>query len=577
MSHNLGKFTSCPACGQEFGIAPRGLYKGRWQPPSLRLELCGEVGGAVEWRLSTFGVDRQDWPSPGFRQAGVRYVYWLCGGGHLFLDHVVLNHGHPSPKWQVEKFDVAAAVGGVAAGKSYLLLRALSQQLTPIGLDTAGTPARAVQRVQSHVLEAKPMKLLSRQYANTSQDGTPITATTTNEMLPSRFLADHVSRDLVGKIREIHRELIPDEYADPARWGNSIRQPIVQRYTIGGRNVFTAVADMAGESFESDEEEVEYQRNLLGSYESLLWVIDPVVARPFLRLLPDDVRGKVRMASMRPDGDVEADVDAAQRYRENTQRNVADQLSYDVGTFGGTRAGPEQRLQVCFTKADLVLLALRQGKRLDELGRAGEVVDGVARYLVHVATCASGPGQRMKVTEATWNQVVEQLALEAHEPLIRREHALHVARELVRHFSDPDAFWNLVHHGDADEVKIPTGALPSETPGRIDVPALDVHLRDALNSVEPLELHPRDLVMSALTCGLVHGLGFGQPVGAMLGQTWRQLRFFLCSPLTEVPVMAMSSAEHFRPMDGNASFALQSGRSAGLTQLQLTLLAGVRS
>src|SRR5215470_13960625 len=135
MPQNLDRLARCPACGGNLGPSPPPpSSNGEWWPPSMQLEVNEGERGTLDWRLSVFSRRHGPWSSADFRPARVRWVYWMCGDGHIFLDHLRL-HGGPDPKWTVDDFNIIAAVGGVAAGKSYLLLRTLHQHLGLSGIE----------------------------------------------------------------------------------------------------------------------------------------------------------------------------------------------------------------------------------------------------------------------------------------------------------------------------------------------------------------------------------------------------------------------------------------------------------
>lgn len=567
---NLRMFPGCPACGSDFGSPPAG------RPPSLRLDLGGGSPGKKSWRLSLFtetgGLGRF-WASPSFVAADTETVYWLCGDGHLYFDHRVLTSGRRATTGLIEDHDRAAMVGSIAAGKSYLLLRTLSQHLT-LPPDARTSATQPIRKLVGDPVEERPMTILKTEYQKAAEQGIPLSQTNLQEMMPVPFLAGTVGQDLVDQIHRIHAELNPTAEPDP-NWGNRVRQPIVQRYDAAGKRVFTSVADLPGEFYNTATSNSN-RSSVLRGYSSLLWVVDPIVVPEFRDFLPDDVRDLVTVSSMRPDAPIQADLRKARIRRAAQQREIANRLANDEDGISGN-VGKTQQVLVCFTKADLVALATQHGRPLSELGKHDTVVEGVANYLIHVATRASASGQDGGdyVEPLVWDSVIGELSGARHERANRNAMARHIARAMVGHYSDGERLWNLVHDGDEDLIDVPTGERDIETSGKISVPSLEQHVAAAMTRTQAGVLRQRDLVMSALACGLVVGLDLTGAVHDLLDQHWRDVRFFLCSPFGKVPVITPGSADHFEPMDGTDFPALDS-RSAALVQLHLSLLTGVR-
>jgi hypothetical protein len=573
---NYGDLTRCPACDDDLGVPLSTEPDGRIRRPSLRLELCGEQRGAMDWRLSLWDGSKSWKPSPRFHPARVRLVYRVCGDGHVFLANVVSGGTNPLAAWRAEQFDVIAAVGGVAAGKSYLMLRALSQHLTVSGLTYVDTPVRPAQ---VHVynadwLEAAPLELLKRDYHGTEVQGLPIAPTTYRYMLPFEFLADQVSPGLVQQILEIHEELLGADNVDKISWGQRIRQPIVRRYNLGGRRVLAAVADLPGEVFTPDSVQYHHHRYLLRNYGTLAWVIDTVICEPFVRFLPPEVAATSLAASMRPDAVVNDKTDEIRKERNHIQHSLADTLT-ELGGLSED-VGPVQYLLVCVTKADLIRLALHE-RSLRELGARDEVVTGVAAYLVEIARRAGGTYPTVAVDEGVHRSITGWINRFDHEPTLVRKAAEQLADRIVDYYSAPSAFWELVHGGAGADIDVPerepTQILHSV---RIRVPSLDEHVAYSLIPGEGGILRARDVIMSALGCGIAYGLGFGQSIDALLQQRWRELRFYLCSPLVEVPVSIESTDELIAPRERLASFPGVGARSAALSQLLLSMLRRLR-
>ncbi|MEJ2857631.1 MULTISPECIES: hypothetical protein [unclassified Saccharothrix] len=563
---NLAPFDACPACGHDFGVAPA---EG---PPSLHLAIGPGPSGRPQWRLSLFdehGQPGKHWQSAEYDPGQAQDVYWLCGDGHLFFDHHL--QGVRRTTARIDRFAGAAAVGAIAAGKSYLLLRTLNQELAlpPASRDTrSGAPP---VKMNGTVFEERPMRALRREYDSTVEDNVPLDRTSLLEMVPTGFLADAVGDDVVQQIRQIHVELLG---ASPARWGTVVRQPIVQRYGLRGRVLITSVADLPGEFFNAETYDQEYRQRALAKYDSLVWTIDPIVEPRFTAFLPPDDVQRLTMGSIRPDEATLRDLDRARKRRRVQQRDIADRLTAQ-GDFGKDDS-TTRKLLVCLTKADLVTHAVRDGRGLAELGAPDAVVTGVADYLVDVSNrCAGRIGHEEVVEQAVWDGLVRDLTRDLEVPEIREDIARHVARELVRHYSDGERLWNLIHDGGEDRISVEAGGSETELARKIAVPSIDQHVAASLAPGEGGLLRQRDLVMSALTCGLVYGLGLAQTVRQLFDQRWRETRFYLCSPFGQVPVLSPGTQDRFE-LEGGREFPAASEPSAALTQLKLGLLSGVQ-
>jgi hypothetical protein len=568
IARNLGAFEGCPACGTDFGTPPSTL------PPSLRLDLGAGPAGRKPWRLSLFtetGDIGKSWTSETFAESRTEAVYWLCGDGHLYFDHRVDRNGRQVATWLVEDHDRAAMVGGVAAGKTYLLLRTINQHLM-LGPRYSAVTA-PLRKLVGDPIEERPLRALKNEYLKAMGQGIPLSRTGLQSLMPRWLLAETIGDDLVEQILAIHAELGVADH-DPDAWGNQVRQPIVQRYNAAGKKVLTSIADLPGEFYNAAATDDSNQPSKLKGYSNLLWVVDPIVVPEFEHFLPADDRHAVTMGSVRPDGDIESDLKGAVVRRNAQQSEIANLLANDEQGIGQD-AGRTQQVLVCFTKADLLALALRDGRALSELGRHRAVVDGVMDYLIHVANRSGRSADDRYVEDLAWNTVIGEVAEARHETRNRDAIAAHLAQELVRHYSDGERLWNLVHDGDEDEIEVPAGKLDILVGNRIPVPSIDEHVASALVPGQAGVLRQRDLIMSALTCGLVYGLNLRGPVYDLLDQHWRDVRFFLCSPFGEVPVSTAEHAGHFKLLKGN-SFPPLDAPSAALVQIHLTLVAGVR-
>jgi len=575
-SRNLNQLKRCPACDDDLGVPPTRAEDGSWRRPSLLLEVCGSDRGAMEWRLSSFGGGAEA-SSKGYHASRPGWVYRMCGDGHVFLDHIRMTGESVSTEWTVDDFDASATIGGVAAGKSYLILRTLHQHLSVNGLQNLTTADRPMQ-VDSHTadwLEDTPLQVLLQDYRNTEEKGLPLDPTVLRTTVPFHFLSTNVSPDLVPAVLELQEKLGGADHLDRSTWGRRIRQPILCRYSIGGRRVLVAIADLAGEQFAKSALEDDHQQRLLRNYGTLTWVIDPAIAKPFATFIPADAVEDTIAASVRPDENVTNDLRGVLHQRNSVQRGVALKLAQRTAALAAN-VGSRQHVLVCISKMDLVHLALRRGKRLDDLGTKDAVVEGTARYLAHVAIRFSGPNRRL-VEQAALRSVIEPIARTQHEQKLFEATVRQFARAIVEHHNDPAEWWNLVHVGGGAVIGVREGELSSVLPaGRIVLPSLDAHVAAALTPHASAVLRTRDLVMSALGCGIAFALGFGQRIESMLGHEWRDIRFFLCSPLEHAPVRVAETSELIEPRDASAVFPDVDERSAALSQLLLSLLRRMR-
>lgn len=576
MSHP-GRLARCPACDDDL-TGPMSLDRdGRPRRPGLRLELCVEGTDAIDWRISLADGSRYWEPSQNFHPARVRMIYQVCGDGHVFLDRLTTPGQHDLTTSRVDQFEMIAAIGSIAAGKSYLVVRTLSQHLVVDGLtavDIPGTPLPLSVVNVDWLLEAEPLEMLKRHYEQTEISGLPMNPTTRRYMLPFEFLRERVAAALVSQIIGIHTELLGEENVDPESWGQSICQPIVRRYRLGGKLVMAGVADLAGESFHSRSADDHHIHSLLGKYGTLVWAIDPAVCVPFAHFLPIEAESSI-LASMRPDARLSAHTEEIRREQGVVQRHIARMLA-DLSAIT-QEEGAVQYLQVCVTKVDLIRLALAEGASLRKLGKPDSVASGIARYLFEVARRASGPNQTITVEPRALDTVINRIIRLAHDKRLASLAARQVADALLTHFDNADQFWQLAHLGGGTVVPVPPGEPEAILPaGRIVVPDLDEHVAGSLVPGQSGVLRTRDLVMSALGCGIAYGLAFDLHLEMMLCQPWRELRFFLCSPLVETPELVAESDEHIRPRETTAFFSEVDARSAALSQLLLAMLRRMR-
>ncbi|MGW6937032.1 hypothetical protein ACWGE0_43770 [Lentzea sp. NPDC054927] len=571
----FSELVRCPACGEDLGVRPAWNEDGSPRKPSLRLRLHGQEAGRQEWQLSLFD-GRVMRASAGFRPAKTTRAYRICGDGHAFVENVQAA-GQMTQQSRVDDYDVVAAIGSVAAGKSYLMLRTISQYLGDNGLSTPdpGMPPPEWMSVHAPdwLLEDEPLNLLRRHYQRTHGEGFTMAPTFLRDMTPFEFLPQRVAAEIVEQILEVHRDLVGTDHVDEENWGQQIRQPIVRRYQIGDRVVLSGVADLPGEMFTSRDGG--NRIFLLRHYGTLAWVIDPVICPEFTRFLDADPNGTVVPASMRPDTAI-SNPRKAQSDRNAVQHDLARSLT-ELGGIAD-HVGRMQYLLVCVSKSDLIRHALRHTSGLHSLGVQNNVVDGVARYLLEVTKRVGGHGLGLKLESAAMISVIGPLAEQRHSPSLRTKVAFQFAAAIVEHYSDEKNFWRLVHEGQSERIVVPEGTPNSVLPERlITVPALNDHVTASLVPGQSAVLRTRDLIMSALGCGIAYGLGFGPKINVLLNQTWRELRFFLCSPLGEVPVTVATTDNLITPLDRHAHFHEAETTSAALSQLLLCMLRRVRS
>lgn len=565
--------TSCPVCGEVLQASPErnnGLFS---DSPSMRLEVSAgpDARHPFGWRLDVIGDDlvmvSSETP---FAPRDVADRYLLCGGGHVFQE----TAGRTP-----EVYSMVAAIGTPAGGKSYLLARMLGQDLNR-GV-VVGGPARQIAPWSNwDPLERRAAELLREMYRRSQRDGDPIdpTGERGNELMPRTILAREVSDEIADRVAvELARVVTPD--GQPRRWGLGFRQPIVQVLSVGNTLTWNGIADLPGEIFRVGGYATKHHRKALSRYDALIWVVDPAVSRAFdgwfARALPDETdRETVLNGSMRPASTHEEGTKSTQLLREGLQKDLAGDLASEGASFA-REDGPGLRLLVAVSKCDLLHLGLREGLSLGELGEHDALRDGVAGYLEHVA------GQHAAGMLAVVGVGAEDLIgryLYAGGPETRRARCELIADALVAHFGSPDAFWRLVQHGGSDLVHV--AGVPGDrirTTYRIELPPLAEHLDLGLRPGNANALQQRDLVMSALGCGLLHALGLGDEAIRLLrrARDHGEVRFFVCSPLAAVP-RERPDGEHryidVRQGQGYGLFPGVDDPSAALTQLRLASL-----
>jgi hypothetical protein len=586
-----------------------------WLPPSLRLEIAGDPRerSTMTWRLSVVGkrskryqrtsVAGENRPDPfldgqlataepvavrgEFVANYVEYVYLLCGNGHYFLEEDRTPTGEDLSLWRQHAF--VAALGPVASGKSYLLVRALNQPLAPQGNDYPDAERMLrVERVGlDDPLEPVPIRTLQEHYEKTWLSDTPIPATAREESAPGAILSLLVADEVREAAKALQRQVMVHDRPPYDQWGETIRQPIFLRTRKAGRPVLTCVADLSGELFDREGDTYVGLRTLpmAKHCSELVWVIDPFSSggrfEEFLSTaVPDaDEYARIVEGSARPDETRAADPDElkrALRDRDVINDSLGNDFVLDVGKFASPLGGTLYNL-ITITKCDLVERALRTC-RLADLGNPGDVLEGIVCYLGYVID------RRYPVLAAPAVQdIIGYMQVGAFDGPARdtaqRRRVGQLATALMDHYSAPDRFWNLTHGGGAETVELTNPGLVAELDEcAVTVPSLDVHLASSMQPDGGSLLQMRDLVMSALGCGLMYGLGHRSRVVSLLGQRWRDVRFFLCSPLGTVPSYVPATTSF---ADGRAVRMMpsDSGRypkaeepSAGLTQLQLRIM-----
>ena len=584
---------TCPVCGAALGAVDLELdpRTGRFKmPPSMRLEVGpADAEDRNSWRVTVLSASRSGRPyepltspAPRFIEEEVEYTYLLCGGGHIFPDVVSVFTQRPNtqrPNTQrIDGWNMVAAIGAPASGKTYLLVRMLHQNLdNPDAYDLSPSAGGRVRLRQLTPLERVPLAVRAERYKRTLSEGEPIPPTNTErEGKPEGILNRALPSALEEGIRQLVIRTVVDGHRRAEEWGRTFRQPLVLRTDSQGRRFWTGVADLPGELFNPDNTQPQEAGKLRG-FDSLLWVVDPVVAANALdwlkkESLPDDADYPMVLdGSLRPGASENSGHKVVRGNRDHFQIEIGRQLTLVDGIM--TR-GPEQNLNlfVALSKCDLIHTALRR-KRLTDLGAPGVVRLGVARYLFTAARKLAE--QRLTADDASTQLLRHLHGGAAGSVAARRERIEHIADGLLAAYSDAGRFWNLVHLGRADAVVIADGPTMNLQGWHLCVPSLSEHLAAALVPASGQRLLLRDLVMSALGCGVMYGLGHQDAVASLLHDDWLTIRFFLCSPLGTVPVSV--GDQLITPLVGGDRFPQAHERSAALTQLILAVLGKARS
>jgi hypothetical protein len=592
-----GRFgTTCPVCGHVLGsIAPAvDRRTGRFaHPPSLRLEIGPkDASGAVPWRVTCLAGNFPPASStdPMFTEHEVDFVYLLCGDGHIFPDATPVFHGEA--RQRIDDWNMVAAIGAPASGKTYLLVRMLQQNLDDLSSWDTGDDSTRLRLHKLSPLEEGPLAARVRNWNLTRTTGWAIAPTGTDNATPNDIL-EAVLGDALEAIKMIIQKTVVSGESRAARWGTGFRQPLVLRTDNGGRRTWTGVADLPGELFSEDGAPLR-EIGKLRAFDGLLWVVDPVVSPTATRWMAvaDTEQGRQMLdGSLRP-GTIQSAGQEAQRSggpralsnvadlgaevvratRETIQDDIGRQITMVDGVYAA-HDGRRLQMLVAITKCDLIRAALEKpGMRLCHLGEPGDMERGVAS---HLAFTVNRWADGLTGADTDAEALLAYLRASATaDQRVRRERAEQVAAGLIEHYSRHDELWKLVHRGEESVVETGRGAGRGTQPVLIRVPSIDEHLGAASKPGSGDQILLRDLIMSAVGCGVAYALGLRSAVYRMHREPWINLRFFLCSPLTKVPIAVAD--ERLQPLNHGERFPRVDERSAALTQLQLAVLERAR-
>ncbi|MBV9315758.1 MAG: hypothetical protein JO100_18960 [Pseudonocardia sp.] len=561
----------CPVCGACVGVSARPTENaGVIKQPSLLLELSGSRR-QPGWRLTIWGeMTSEESIHPVFDTSDIQWRYVLCGNGHYFLRWVSLVGEDGQQSWRYQTY--VAAIGPVASGKSYLLTRTLNQSLTAIATRSGQEPR--LRRIDmSDPLESVPRRALEEHYQNTVKRGVhePMPPTLTSELQPGRIFVDEISPRIPEAAKRLQEAVTGRARVGADVWGFAFRQPIFLRSKLRDQPVLTCVADLAGELFDTGT--VGFagadSLRLLRRCDALIWVVDPFHSPQFEDFLREAItdethyqrvlRGSSRPGSLMAEDSDEGALDRRSADQENLARTLANDQSPMTGNIGGTL-----RNLVAITKCDLFELALDKRKLSDLCSEDGGVEVGVARYLLYLSGrdgLEPTPAVQKLINHLCGDGVYSETT-----GRLRREQ---IAGALVTHYSTSAEFWSLTHDGKPTKINVSPGRDPMQFRYELDVPGIDEHLRAHLQPNGPNLVHMRDVVMSALGCGVMFGLGNADYVEDLLRQNWRYLQFFLCSPLGTVP---LADDDRKRILPSSGGYPKLKARSAGLTQLNLAIM-----
>ncbi|GAA3456966.1 hypothetical protein [Dactylosporangium matsuzakiense] len=589
----------CPVCAAALGAqVPIDRQSGRFEsPPCLLLEIGpGDGAAGYAWRVSVVGAGFPPARStvPRFVESEVEYIYVLCGDGHVFPYSAPAFHrfGHErDARRRVDRWNMIAAVGALASGKTYLLIRMLNQELANTQNNFPQHNGRRVERHQLNPLEQFPLDLRSAEYNKTVSELRPMQPTQAEETRPAVLLKIQLP-EAVEAIRELIRKTVLDGERRADRWGHGFRQPLVIRTTSSNQITWTGIADLPGELFSSDPGSAR-ERAMLRAFDALIWVIDPAVAAGALDKMArapisDEADyASVLDGSLRPGTTAVEDTRQVRADRQQDQFEIGRRLTLKDSDYIAAHGRPLEML-IAVTKCDLIRAGLRKdrlstegGRRLDALGRPGLVRRGIGAYLASVT-------RRWRAGEIVPDEhslrLLSYLYPSAAVQLDVVERRVNqVIDGLLDHYSQEEAFWGLVHEGQRDIVEIPGGgdmALPAQ---RIEVLSIGEHQDQSTEPGSSERMLIRDLIMSAIGCGVAYGLGHDTALFNLLQQETQRVRFFLCSPLGTVPVSRAEGqpgyAQTYRlePMNSDDTFPYMGDQSAALTQLLLASLRKARA
>jgi hypothetical protein len=510
----------------------------------------------------------------------VDWVYMLCSAGHIFPDAAPIIHHSAylktDARQHIDRWNMIATIGAQASGKTYLLLRMLGQDLDHISdLGPRDGDGRVEFRYLSP-LERVPMAVRSAWYEETRSRGEPMPATNLDSAMPAGIFEQQLPQALEA-IRELIRRTVADGDRRAADWGTTFRQPLVLRSDTRGQRTWTGLADLPGELFLPNSPHTRQQVKLR-DYDGLIWVLDPAVAADALDpMVQDEIIGTVSYAdvidgSLRPGATAGVGADFVRTVRDQSQVEIGEHLALLEGPMTAN-SGPPLDLMVAISKCDLIHAALGT-KNLNNLGDPGDVANGVAGYLGHLIRRRERRGAQDADPDAD-HLIQYMYGSSAVEESVRTRRIRQIAEGLIEHYSQPVAFWNLVHDGGADPITIPAAGDPDNARQlwRMTVPSIADHLEQACLPGAADRLHLRDLIMSAVGCGIAYGLGYSAPIYRLLQNDWMNLTFFLCSPLSKVPVKI--EGDLITPLSGGRFPRVQE-RSAALTQLLLVSLRKAR-
>ncbi|MBM2622039.1 hypothetical protein JIG36_41705 [Actinoplanes sp. LDG1-06] len=577
--------TVCPVCGSSLGVDEPEIDEesDRFvRPPSFRLE----VGAADKqnqhrhpWRVTMLAGNFPPAESTGprFNPHDVEFVYLLCGDGHVFPDETPAfragAHRGGDARQRVDDFNMVAAVGSPASGKTYLLIRTLSQNLDILTHTDDDDDVGRIRSRELSPLEALPTANRVEHFNETRYSGTAIAPTSTgNASYPSGIMEEEFP-DALHAIQALIEKTVLDGRRRAEDWGTGFRQPLVLRTDSDDHRTWTGVADLPGELFMPNAVN-RREAGKLSAFDALVWVVDPAVApraMDWIAVDPGTDEQAQLDGSLRPGTSGPAGTDVVRINREQIQDTIGRRITVIDGPFARNEGRALQML-VAVSKCDLIHAALsKSGLHLTDLGTPGQVQRGAARYL---SFALNRWMKELAGADPDAARLFGYLRGSANAAASgRRLRIEQVARGLLDHYSQEAEFWKLLHWGTDSHIKI-QATSNAELPQQIRVPTLDEHLDSARRPGSAGEFLIRDLVMSTVGCGIAYALNQETALLRMQQEPWIELRFFLCSPLTTVPVAVDNL--HLKPLDPRDRFPPVDDRAAGLTQLLLALLERAR-